>query len=84
MTDLGKDDAREEIGRDTPEEGQILDCELGQVDVIDRAQHDLGLGPLRVVAERLSEVARRDQDGVDGAHAVIVVLLRGQLLRREL
>ena len=73
--------AGEEVRRDAVKEGHVVAQELGQVDVADRAEHEHGL---RVVGERALEVARGREHRLDGAHAVVVVVLRRELLGAEL
>eukprot|EP00964_Phaeocystis_antarctica_P055483 scaffold32640_cov63-Phaeocystis_antarctica.AAC.1 len=74
-------DAREEVGRDAVEERHVGREELGQVDVGDGAQHQDGLV---LVGELLLEVACRGEHRLDGAHAVVVVVLARELLRAQL
>lgn len=71
----------EEVGNDTIEEGQVWGQELGHVDVAKASQHEDVFG---VVREGAFEVAARSDRGLDSAHAVVVVVLRGQLLGAEL
>eukprot|EP00968_Pinguiococcus_pyrenoidosus_P027389 scaffold7375_cov268-Pinguiococcus_pyrenoidosus.AAC.39 len=80
----GHRDAREKVRRDTLEERQILDGELGEVNVVHRAQHEHALRPAGVVAQLLAQVARRHKNRIHRAHAVVVVLLAGQLLAGQL
>ena len=74
------DDAREEILDDRAEEQDVVTQELGQVRVTHGAEHLQVLLHLGVI---LLQVARGLDDGVDGAHAEVVVVLRGELLGRE-
>jgi hypothetical protein len=54
--------------------------ELGQVDVNDRSQHD---DVLVLVGILELQVARSGEHRLDGPHAVVVVMLRAQLLRAQ-
>eukprot|EP00965_Chrysotila_dentata_P256125 6212443-Pleurochrysis_carterae.AAC.1 len=73
--------AGEEVLDDGHEERHVLVEELWQVGVTQRADEgdvlaDVGVGAL--------ELPGHDEHALDGAHAKVVVVLLGQLLRREL
>jgi hypothetical protein len=73
--------ARKEILDDTVEEREIVLQELGHIGVTHGSdQHDV-LGSGGVLS---SEGTSHDQNGLDGSHTEIVVILLGELLRREL
>ena len=75
-------DAGEQVRQDALKQGDIGRQELGRVDVLDGAQHE---HILRHCLAVLLLVGRRGaQHRDDGAHAVVVVALAGQLLGAQL
>mmetsp|Transcript_66797 Transcript_66797/g.204493 ORF Transcript_66797/g.204493 Transcript_66797/m.204493 type:complete len:265 (-) Transcript_66797:110-904(-) len=73
--------AREQVRRDAPEQGDIEGEELRQVHIADRPEHQDIFALGRVLA---LEVACGDQDRKHSAHAIIVMLLGRQLLAAQL
>ena len=65
--------AWEQVGGNAVEKRHIVREELGQVDVPNGPQHEDGLGVVRHCA---LEVAGRSEHRLDGAHSVVVVVLR--------
>lgn len=65
---------------ENPTQGTHLSQKLGEVDVLDGSKDDLWLGH---VGHEESEVIGRQQDGPDGSHTVVVVVLGRQLLRAQ-
>ena len=70
-------DAREEVRQDAVEERQVVREEFRHVHVLQRAEQQRLLVLLR---RRALQVARGRDDGLDGAHAVVVVVLAAELL----
>eukprot|EP00967_Tisochrysis_lutea_P005318 scaffold6363_cov25-Tisochrysis_lutea.AAC.4 len=70
-------DARKEVGGDAVEEGNVVREEFRHVDVPDRAEHQ---DRLVIIREGALQVAGGGEDRLDGAHAVVVMVLRGELL----
>ena len=77
----GQRDARKQVGYDAVEERHVVCQELGQVDVEYAAQDEYVLALVRVLE---LEVAGGGQHRLDGAHAVVVVVLGRELLGAQL
>ena len=73
--------AGEKIGDDALEQRHVVAQELAQVDVDDRAKHELVLVVLGVPP---LQIPRRAKHSHHRAHAVVVVVLRRELLRAQL
>ena len=67
----------EEIGRDTRVKRDIVRSELGQVDVLKGTKADLILRPV----ECSSEVTTSSENGLEGSHTEIVMILGRELFR---
>ena len=78
---LGLGRTGEQIADDALEQRKIVGQKFGHVDVHQPAEEQ---NLLVVLGEIALEVTRRGDDGLHGAHAVVVVVLRGELFGAEL
>ena len=67
----------EEVGSNAVEKRHVVGEELWDVDVADRAEDE---DVLVLLGEGALQIPRRREHRLDGAHPVVVVVLRGELL----
>ncbi len=77
---FGEFNSGEKITGDTQEERDIIRSEFGDVDVVECTETDLVFRPVKLT----SQVTASIQDGFEGSHTEIVMVLRRQLLRGKL
>jgi len=69
---FGKFNSREQITGDTQEERNIIRSELGNIDVVESAETNLALRPVKLT----SQVTASIQNSLNSSHTEIVMVLR--------